>query len=120
MSSPTRQEIIDAYEMLDVLLGYSEDRNPDLVPERRSIIEKALPPRPQATMAEVEWDDDKHYLAEAKYETYGSVIMLGRSSYNSDLIECLVPHFLEGRGVRIHEGNLTPTGKRYTLTEVQE
>jgi hypothetical protein len=118
MSSPTRQEIIDAYEMLDVLLGYSEDRNPDLVPERRSIIEKALPPRPQATMAEVEWDDDKHYLAEAEHQYCGEVIMLGPDE--GGLIEFFVPKLRASRYDAAYPGSLTLTGRRYTLTEVQE
>ena len=118
MSNPTRQEIIDAYEMLDVLLGYSEDRNPDLVPERRSIIEKALPPRPQATMAEVEWDDDKHYLAEAEHTDFGKVIMLGLNAYS--MIDFFAPERYASRFKDTHPANLTPTGKRYTLTEVQE
>ncbi len=118
MSSPTRQEIIDAYEMLDVLLGYSEDRNPDLVPERRSIIEKALPPRPQATMAEVEWDDDKHYLAEADHATTRKVIMLHPTSDGK--IECLNKWDGLYRIYWFTPAHLTPTGKRYTLTEAQE
>ena len=126
MTNPTRQEIIDAYTAVTTLARLAEEFTPVRVEEHKEIndlhlaVRAALPPKPRPTMAEVEWDDDKHYLAEAKYEPYGSVIMLGRSSYNSDLIECLVPHFLEGRGVRIHEGSLTPTGHRYTLTEVQE
>ncbi len=114
MSEPTRQEIIDAYEMLDVLLGFSEDRNPDLVPERRHIIEKALPPRPQPTMAEIEWDDDKHYLAEAEFKGYGPAIMLWETTG-----ECI--SVIRGGLVwAARPEELTPTGKRYTLTEAQE
>lgn len=118
MSEPTRQEIIDAYEMLDVLLGFSEDRNPDLVPERRHIIEKALPPRPQATMAEIEWDDDKHYLAEADHATTRKVIMLHPTPDSK--IECLNKWDGLYRIYWLTPEYLTPTGKRYTLTEVQE
>lgn len=119
MSNPTRQEIIDAYEMLDVLLGFSEDRNPDLVPERRHIIEKALPPRPQPTMAEIEWDDDRHYLAEAENPAWGKVLMLGMSHDSKEvttLIKTDKVVYLPG----LPPQSLTPTGKRYTLTEVQE
>lgn len=118
MPNPTRQEIIDAYETLDVLLGFSEDRNPDLVPERRHIIEKALPPRPQPTMAEIEWDDDKHYLAEAEHPQLGKVIMLSINAY--DLIDFIGSDRYASRFKDTHPANLTPTGKRYTLTEVQE
>lgn len=118
MPNPTRQEIIDAYETLDVLLGFSEDRNPDLVPERRHIIEKALPPRPQPTMAEIEWDDDKHYLAEAEHPLFGKVIMLGLNVY--DQIDFIAPNRYASRYKDASLEDLTPTGKRYTLTEVQE
>lgn len=118
MSEPTRQEIIDAYEMLDVLLGFSEDRNPDLVPERRHIIEKALPPRPQPTMAEIEWDDDRHYLAEADHATTRKVIMLHPTSDGK--IECLNKWDGLYRIYWLTPEYLTPTGRRYTLTEVQE
>lgn len=122
MPNPTRQEIIDAYEMLDVLLGFSEDRNPDLVPERRSIIEKALPPRPQATMAEIEWDDDKHYLAEAEVrtESEGGVKVVMLNPTPSRNVLCLHRAYSTPRAYRVSPAHLTPTGKRYTLTEVQE
>lgn len=118
MPNPTRQEIIDAYEMLDVLLGYAEDRNPDLVPTRRRIIEKALPPRPQPTMAEVEWDDDEHYLAEAEHPDFGKVIMLGLNARS--LIDFFAPKRYSSRFKEVPPEDLTPTGRRYTLTEVQE
>ena len=117
MPNPTRQEIIDAYEMLDVLLGYAEDRNPDLVPTRRRIIEKALPHKPQPTMAEVEWDDEKHYLAEAESSKLGKVVMIRKTG---GLIEfTMKPYTPQTKGA-IWPEKLTPTGKRYTLTEVQE
>ena len=119
MSTPTRQEIIDAYETLDMLLGFSEDRNPDLVPERRRIIEKALPPRPQPTMAEVEWDDDKHYLAEAEHFEYGGVIMLRMDPVIGN-IKVLLNEYGEFKMRYAMPQNLVPTGKRYTLAEVQE
>lgn len=118
MSNPTRQEIIDAYEMLDVLLGFSEDRNPDLVPTRRRIIEKALPPRPQPTMADVEWNDELHYLAEAEQNIHGQVIMLGLDE--SGMIEYFVPRLRECRYDAAYRETLTPTGRRCILTEVQE
>lgn len=117
MPNPTRQEIIDAYEMLDVLLGYAEDRNPDLVPTRRRIIEKALPPRPQHTMAEIEWDDDKHYLAEAEHVDWGTVIML----YHDETMR-RIQYICTGGANPVCFTNpdaLTPTGKRYTLTETE-
>lgn len=118
MTNPTRQEIIDAYETLDMLLGFSEDRNPDLVPERRRIIEKALPPRPKPTMADVEWDDDLHYLAEATHPVYETVLMLGQ--HKDGTIKFFVLNRADSKTVWGQPEYLTPTGRRYTLTEVQE
>ncbi|CQD05061.1 conserved hypothetical protein [Corynebacterium striatum] len=115
MPNPTRQEIIEAYRELDMLLGFYDDRNPKRVPECRAIIEKALPPRPQPTMADVEWDDDEHYLAEAEYPYHGRVIMLSEK-------DGWIKYFdeRERKAYDVLARALTPTGKRYTLTEVQE
>lgn len=118
MPNPSRQEIIDAYQELDVLLGFSEDHAIYDVKARCAVIEKALPPRPQPTMAEVEWDDDEHYLAEAKHDIHGQVVMLGLDA--GGLIEFIIPSLRDYRCDADRPDTLTPTGKRYTLTEVQE
>lgn len=119
MTTPTREEIIDAHDALTSLLKIASRTSTASAIINEKVVRAALPPRPQPTMAEVEWDDDKHYLAEAEHKDYGRVIMLGDASYNPDLIECLVPHF-EDRAGRLNKRSITPTGKRYTLTEVQE
>ena len=114
MPSSTRKDLIDAYQELDMLIGFYEDRNPSRAPECRHIIERVLPPRPRPTMAEVEWDDDKHYLAEAEFKGYGPAIMLWETTG-----ECI--SVIRGGLVwAARPEELTPTGKRYTLTEVQE
>lgn len=109
MPNPTRQEIINAYAALYVLC--------DSLPATRAAKEAilaALPPRPQPTMAEVEWDDDKHYLAEAEFKGYGPAIMLWETTG-----ECI--SVIRGGLVwAARPEELTPTGKRYTLTEAQE
>ena len=70
-------------------------------------------------MAEVEWDDEEHYLAEAEHVDWGKVVMLyydgqfNRIQYFCKLDE---PNMV----VYSDPANLTPTGKRYTLTEVQD
>ena len=118
MSQPTRQEIIEAYRELYMLLGFYQDRNPERAPRTRAIIEHVLPPLPRPTMAEVEWDDDKHYLAEAESARFGKVVMLGESSPSTQ-IDILVNND-QGIGLQlVHPADLTPTGKRYTLTEVE-
>ena len=125
MTNSTRQEIIRAHEALSDLT-YLADKyitstlgGLDETRKLRQSILAALPPKPQPTMAEVEWDDDKHYLAEAEHSAWGKVIMLNKAFTSGDIralinedgaisIGCITPKYL------------TPTGKRYTLTEVQE
>lgn len=116
MPNPTRQEIIDAHDALEALckrlLGtrYAE-----------MAILAALPPRPQPTMAEVKWDDNKHYLAEAESPSYGKVIMLFQQRDTRNIfVDIPVPEWEECQFKFIDAANLTPTGKRYTLTEVQD
>lgn len=124
MTTPTRQEIINAHEALsditylaDTYLSSISGRL-DETRELRQTILRALPPKPQPTMAEVEWDDNEHYLAEAEHPTSGKVVMV---FYTEDTyIYVLVTEEDETYGFLATPSNLTPTGKRYTLTEVQE
>ena len=121
MSNPTRQEIIRAHEAADNLAElaahpmsyatYAEVAN-----DYRETILAALPPKPRPTMAEVEWDDDKHYLAEAEHEYQGAVAMLDKNTYGWILCFRRVGHEVFTADPRL----LTPIGRRYTLTEVQK
>lgn len=125
MTNPTRQEIIDAHEALSDLT-YLADKyitstlgGLDETRKLRQSILAALPPKPQPTMAEVEWDDDKHYLAEAEHVDWGKVVMLyydGQSNRIQYFCKLDEPNMV----VYSDPANLTPTGKRYTLTEVQD
>ena len=123
MPNPTRQEIIRAHEAADNLaelaahpMSYATDA--EVANDYRETILAALPPKPQPTMAEVEWDDDKHYLAEAEESSLGTVVMLMKRK--DGFIELTMkPYTFPLRACTLPE-NLTPTGKRYTLTEVQE
>ena len=113
MTNPTRQEIIEAHEALEALSKRSlGTRYVEMA------ILKALPPKPQPTMAEIEWLDGVHYLAEAEHDVYGQVIMLGLDA--GGLIEFIIPSRRDFRCDTDSPGALTLTGKRYTLTEVQE
>lgn len=84
----------------------------------KNAILAALPPKPQPTMAEVEWNDEEHYLAEAEHPTWGKVIMLGTIRYSGE-----VTLLIKTGGVIYlpcePSQSLTPTGRRYTLTKVQ-
>ena len=123
MTNPTRQEIINAHNALsditylaDTYLSSISGRL-DETRELRQTILAALPPKPQPTMAEIEWDDDKHYLAEAESESGVKVVMLSQSR---DFIMCIQPPNAGDVVIGVPSEDLTPTGRRYTPTEVQE
>lgn len=124
MTNPTRQEIIEAHDALEILYDLVEvlsvtDSETHLARKHCASIRAALPPKPLPTMAEIEWDDDIHYLAEAEHKGYGPVLMLRKSSETGN-IEL---GFKNQRGLQLvyaDPEDLTPTGRHYTLTEVQE
>lgn len=124
MTTPTRQEIINAHEALSNLAAFASRYAEDMVEMNQTLdwnetIKAALPPKPQPTMADVEWDDNKHYLAEAKHVDWGKVVMLyydGQSNRIQYFCKLDEPNMV----VYSDPANLTPTGKRYTLTEVQD
>ena len=122
MPNPTRQEIIDAHNALTHLINggiactYTRAAKEEVY-ECEKLIRKFLPPKPQPTMAEIEWDDDKHYLAEAESESGVKVVML---SQNRDFIRCIQPPNAGDVVIGVPSEDLTPTGRRYTPTEVQE
>lgn len=121
MTTPTRQEIKAAHESLDFLC-VSLFNNPDTRLEKlaaaQTAIEKVLPPKPLPTMAEVEWDDDKHFLAEAENVEWGTVIML-RYERGFDRIQILDTGMPNKFGF-VLPASLIPTGRRYTLTEAHD
>ena len=127
MTTPTRQEIIDAHEALDCLtylaesfaLSVSGDR--DDIKKLQQTTLAALPTKPQPTMDEIEWDSDKHFLTEAEHPGLGKAIMIDMVFYTEDTyIYVLVTDEDETYGCLASPSNLTPTGRRYTLTEMQE
>ena len=63
------------------------------------------------TMAEIDWDDDKHCLAEVQHESGNYFVML--APLRTGVIKCVSPdgnRILYASALRI-----TPTGKRYSL-----
>lgn len=124
MPNPTRAQILNAHEALEELKNvalsaadFCGDTEKYLA--WKSEIIAALPPKPQPTMNEIEWDDNKHYLAEAEHPTFGKVIMLERSACPG-FIRFARAKENEPTWQAAEEKTLTPTGKRYTLTEVQD
>ena len=121
MTTPTRQEIIDAHDALEILYDLVEvlsftDSETCLARKHCASVLAALPPRPRPTMADVEWDDDKHYLAEAEV---GEIKLVMLQPDLVGWIRCFDPE--SGKVMpAIEPEDVTPTGRRYTLTEVQE
>lgn len=68
-------------------------------------------PEPE-TMADVDWDDEKHYLAGCM-SPYGSMVMLRPQGAN------MIVHDLNSDLTEVFDrDDLTPNGKRYELREV--
>ena len=123
MSDPTREEIINAHKALEDLKNVAinaTDFYSDAVlyTQWKKQILAALPPRPQPTMAETQWNDNKHRLAEAEYVNGGIVIMLAMHK-ECDEIKCLTTADDSFRIVYLRPDHLIPTGKRYILAEVE-
>lgn len=116
MTTPTHEEIIAAHDALTSLLKIASRTSTASAIINEKVVRAALPPRPQPTMADVEWDDDEHYLAEAENDIGIRFLMLRK--LNMGNIRCVTYPRFEERIIRTEA--LTPTGKRYTLTEVQE
>lgn len=114
MPNLTREDIIEAHKALTNLLKLASGTSTASAIFNEKIVRDALPPKPLPTMAEVEWDNEKHCLAEAEFKGHGPSIMLWETTserisvINGELVWAARPE------------DLTPTGKRYTLTEVQE
>lgn len=124
MPNPTRAQILNAHEALEELKNvalsaadFCGDTEKYLA--WKSEIIAALPPKPQPTMAEIAWDDDEHYLAEVENRIWGRGIMLHLDE-ERDTILCQFQQEGEPFTLQCELDTLTPTGKRYALTEVQE
>ena len=113
---PTRQEIHDVHKALEIIAFRARLAVQDVKDETdyEQLIRSFLPPLPRPTMAEIEWDDDKHYLAEAEHPGWGKVIMLGIGE--EKLIDVFIPHLRKSNCI-VPRRNLTPTGRRYVLQE---
>ena len=91
----------------------------EIVEKAKAAAEFILTHTNPATMADVVWDDEKHFLAEAKTANGLLVAMLRKDQ--DQWISCIRVGTSPALRTRTEfEGYLTPTGKRYTLTEVQD
>ncbi|MDK8896906.1 hypothetical protein QP999_02980 [Corynebacterium sp. MSK004] len=114
MTSPTRQQIINAHEALNSLLKLASGTSTASAIFNWETVRAAFPPKPQPTMSDVEWDDELHYLAEAELAGWGKVTMLWASTIGN------ISVIGDGLIKDVRAEDLTPTGKRYRLQEVQD
>lgn len=122
MTSPTREQILAAhYATEQLVLLATVVRESPAVKDYREMILKALPPKPRPTMEGVKWDNKKHFLAvvDVDHEEYKKAIML-KQNVDGDTIQCFALHPYKCAVCHFGPALLTPTGERYTLTEVQE
>lgn len=122
MTNPTRDQILAAHGALAHLCNAASDGlfiSEQVAHSIKDQVLDALPPVPRPTMADVEWDDELHYLAEAEHPEYSKVIMLGKNFFFG-LIRIMSTKEKDVLWILAEPESLTPTDKRYTLTEVQE
>jgi hypothetical protein len=121
---PAREEILDAFEALHSLTEFAILHSADWKEEgemRKCCVRiiQALPEKPRPTMAEIEWDEETHYLAEAEHPYQGKVLMLGKSFFSGRI--CITRAKENGAlWSEVKPETLTPTGRSFELTEVQE
>lgn len=114
----TREEIHDVHKALEIIAFRARLAALDTEDERdyEQLIRSFLPPLPRPTMAEIEWDDDKHYLAEAEHSEGGKVIMLSKARNSRDIYH--LRSGVDGLSLKLNSPeDLTPTGRRYVLQE---
>lgn len=116
MTNPTRDQILRAHNALTNVCNLVEIRAGYRPTEYEQVIRAALPPEPQPTMADVEWDDDKHHFAEAEHPIYGKVIMLFQSQNTGNIY---FTYRSGGEQCHVYSipADLAPTGRRYELKE---
>lgn len=108
----TREELVEAHKALDEVCHIAEHGNGHRPSKAREQVLAALPPKPRPTMAEIGWDEDEHYLAEAVHPKYGKVAMycigltgewIGIMHWDGENVD----YFTSGLA------ELEPTGKHY-------
>lgn len=118
MSEPTRQEIIDAHKALEELYDWALEWAGTRAHSRYGVIHEALPPKPPLTMADVVWDEDKCFLAEAEHPEYGKVVMLKKDTFAGNITVLYKDEDGFNDLLCTNSKYLTPTDTKYVLKEV--
>ncbi|AIL96406.1 hypothetical protein [Corynebacterium ureicelerivorans] len=96
---------------------WAESRNPNsLTGAAKAAREHIMATTDPLTMADVEWNDEKHYLAGAVDADGHEVVMLDK--LHGNIRVCDVDQMGLGRPVLESPKTITPNGKRYELREV--
>lgn len=116
--------IINAHNALNKIdhSAQKEAKNPDeeqRITTWQETIRAALPPKPTPTMADIKWDDDKHFFAEAEHPTYGTVIMIDETR-NGHIRFTTSPLSIIVGSDCVPKDQLTLTGYRYVRTKEEE
>lgn len=124
MTEPTRKNTIAAHDALDKLCNLASPFSApqdatNKIEKLRQMLLNALPPKPTPTMADIEWDDDKHFLAEAEHPTYGTVIMIDETR-NGHIRFTTTPLSIIVGSDYVLKDQLTPTGYRYVRTKEED
>lgn len=116
----SQQEIVSAHEALSTLFAYSTSTLPERVAKGYlNEILKALPPEPQLTMADIDWEHSKHFLAVAE-DTRDKQRLIMLFPEVNGLIRCIRGEGLHSYTETILREYLVPTGQLYTLVDNQE
>lgn len=96
---------------------WAQSQDPkNLTDAMKAVREHILATTTQATMANLEWDDEKHYLTGAVDCNGNEVIMVGKTKSTIQVCDPDKWPTLELEDPK----NLTPNGKRYELREIIE
>lgn len=116
MTEYTREEVYKAHDALEYLIQNLYDVSLEEAKDTDSYkkLVKFLPPKPKPTMAHMAWNDYMHYMAEASHAVFGYVYML---EPEEERIKCLHLGIARHEIISVCRGDLTPTGKRYKITE---
>lgn len=124
MTEPIRKDIIAAHNALNELCNlaspFSAPRDAtNKIEKRRQMLLKVLPPKPVPTMADIEWNDNKHFLAEAEHSIYGTVIMIDEAR-NEHIRFTTSPLSIIVGSDCVPKDQLTPTGYRYVRMKEED
>lgn len=115
----SRLDTISAHEALSVLAAYSTGPLPERVVQGyANEVRKALPPKPQPTMDDVDWERDIHFLAIAE-DTRDNQRYIMLFPEISGHIRCITED-PQSYTLALLREFLVPTGERYELVDTQE